>query len=486
MKALSVMELRPHLKTFSLNLEKELHSLWDILAKIKTKKINEVSPEEMMNFQYRLVKVLNEFSRYYDILSNTRKSLEKHKKKIGFKEFLKQKKEVNELISFVNFQLVVCRSLGDAFVYTFYALDREYLNKHLEQQPQSLILPKGIGGLGEMEFVKNFKIIDGHLVLYHGITNILRIGDFTLFNIKTAKVAAVGELKSGKPDESSLNLNLTVIGPKSREMKFTKKDKTGEAEQQTTTFNFPNKERYEKQVKAMSDSFDYLTNKNPETPISEKDAKLFSKPKWDIMAELAAEPVDKIIAYHQVDRGLILSRFAYKGETMFDRFMNYTDTMAQHDKDELTEWFMKIFNREIDFSVAFGQVHFSPELRIQQAVGSKPLFWNSIKIDVLKKIYFGEIIFFTMYNVGYLFDEMKQRGYTLEDSVKHKMKGFTKKDTDMHYFVGGIPYYVDMITRYLQDESSVIQSIERVAAAGYPTVIGTGVGLKVQVNIFMD
>lgn len=482
---MTVMEIRAHLKSFSLEIENELLSLWDILAKIKTHKANNFSPDEMVNFQYRLVKVLNDTSRYYDTLSNTRKALERHKKKIGFKEFLKQKNEVKQLTDFINFQLVVIRSLGDAFVFTFYSLDREYLNKHLMQPPQSLILPKGIGGLGEMEFVKNFKVLEDNLILYHGITNILRIGDFTLFNLKTGKVTAVGELKSHKPDEKTLNMNLTIIGPKSREMKPKMSDKTGDAERQSKPFNFPNKERYEKQVKTMSDSFDYLS-KNGKNQLPVDQAKLFSKPKWEIMADLASEPVEKVIAYNQVNRGLILSRFAYKGETMFDRFMNYNDTIGQSDKEELTEHFIKIFNPNVEFSVAFGQVHFSPELKVQQAIGSKPIFWHPINLDVLKKIYFGEIIFFTMYNVGYLMDEMKKRGYSYEYNKKHKQIGFNKNESDVNYFVSGIPYFVDMITRYLQDESTVIESIEKVSESIYENAKGTGKPHKVEINVIMD
>jgi hypothetical protein len=481
---MTVMEIRPHLKEFSFEVEKELLSIWDTLEKIKTKRPNEFEPDEMINFQYRLIKVLNDVSRYYDTLSNTRKALEKHKKKIGFKEFLKQKKEVSQLIDFINFLLVVIRSLGDAYVFLFYSLDREYLNTHLTQPSQSLILPRGIGGIGEMEFVKNFKILDGNIVLFHGITNILRIGDFTLFSMKTAKVTAVGELKSGKPDKSTLNLNLTIIGPKQRVKQFEKKQNTEEAEKQDSPFNLPNKERYEKQIKAMADSFDYL-NKKPST-IPKENTRLFSKPKWDIMAELSLVPVEKKIALYQVDRGLILGRYSYKGDTMFDRFMNYSYHINDDEKNEVTEYAMKMFSPGIDFTLAFGQVHFSEKLRIQSALGSKPTFWNPIKMDVLKKIYFGESIYFTMYNVGYLIDEMKKKGYNYGYSESHKLTGFKRKEPEMHYFVSGVPYFVDMITHYLQDESVVIEAIEKVTASSYETAKGLGKSQKTEINVIMD
>lgn len=484
MTALSVMQLRPHLKSFSLEIEKELHSLWDVLATFKQVKEGKFNAEEVVHFQYRLVQVLHKVSQYYNLLSNTRKAVRKHQKKLGAKEYYKQNTELNSLIEFVNLLLVISRSLGDAFAFTFYSLDREYLNKHLAREPESLVLPAGVGGQGEIEFVKNFKMIDGNLVLYHGITNILRIGDFSLFNLHEKKVTAVGELKSGRPDEKSLNLNLTIIGPKQRLKQFGDRQDIGDAKKQSSPFTFPNEERYAKQVKAMKDSFNYLDK--PNFPDEHLDNKLFSKPKNIVLEELSAEPMDKAVVFSQVDRGFSIARWVYTGESIFDRWENAEDIQSKIDADDVQTNYIKILNSKIDNEVIYGQLHFGEKFRIQQAIGSKPIFWNDINIDVLKKIYFGEVVFMTMYNVGYLMDEMKQRGYVLEYDETLKETCFIKRSPEINYVVSGLIYFSDMVTKYLQDESAVIQSIERVAEATINLAKDGKKTSKVSLNIIMQ
>ena len=83
----------------------------------------------------------------------------------------------------------------------FYRDSIEELEKHYEHSDNGLFV-SGIGGIGEIEFIKANPTINGYLVLYHSITNMLRIGDFSLCSL-TGKMVGIGEIKSVYKSEES-------------------------------------------------------------------------------------------------------------------------------------------------------------------------------------------------------------------------------------------------------------------------------------------
>src|SRR5207237_18409 len=72
----------------------------------------------------------------------------------------------------------------------------------------------GVGGIGEREFLRRFPALDGAMVLHHGITTLLRIGDVSLIDLRTLRVRAIGEIKTAKSktDERQLSITLSLIG----------------------------------------------------------------------------------------------------------------------------------------------------------------------------------------------------------------------------------------------------------------------------------
>ena len=71
--------------------------------------------------------------------------------------------------------------------------------------------------MGEIQFIRHVPVVAGHLVLYHGITTFLRVGDVSLISLDgTRRVAAIGELKT-RPDheDEMLNISLLLHGPRS-------------------------------------------------------------------------------------------------------------------------------------------------------------------------------------------------------------------------------------------------------------------------------
>ncbi len=475
------MTYEEQIRLFGSEVEYELNVVWDILVKFKEhNKQPEFKPEELLNFQINLTKIQYSVTQKYFEFSYRRKGLEKEKKKLGHKKFEEERERLTKILKFLQHLLVIGKSFGDAFVYIFYSLDREYLNQQLQSAPQSsLTLPRGIGGIGEFEFLKKVKTIDNHFIIYHGITDMLRIGDFTLFDLRNGKVVGIGELKSGKFDESTLTMNLTVIGPKKRNNNFNNL-KNSIPEINYEKRKWIDEERYKKQVDKMINSFNYLKKDQS----NDERLKVFNTPKYNHIDDLGKLALEDRFSHRQISNTQLLCRFSYYGESLYDKFnCNEVDVS----KCNFEQIICDIIMPEIENSIQFGHIHLNVNVRIQQIAGTKPLFWEPITIDVLKKIYFGEIHFFTLYNPGNFFNEMTKLGFKYEYNDRHKSNGLTKKDNEgVVTFISGVDYFLKLITNYLQDESLIISSIENGYISGSVLAIKKGQSVKAEFNIVVN
>lgn len=101
-------------------------------------------------------------------------------------------------------------SVGDAFAWLFYMRSPDFLDQHLRKPAQ--LPPPGIGGRGELEFLRGVPEVAGMHVLSHNITSFLRVGDISLVDPSSLSVVALGELKTSPVVPGELVLRLEVIG----------------------------------------------------------------------------------------------------------------------------------------------------------------------------------------------------------------------------------------------------------------------------------
>ena len=120
---------------------------------------------KFINFQTNLAEYLyNAMSLYREISQKEREYIEM-KESLDKKDFLEkmqkwknQKLEVKEVIN-------IGKSIGDSFAYIFYRDSIKELEKHYKH-PDNGLFVSGIGGRGEIEFIKENPTIDGYLVVY--------------------------------------------------------------------------------------------------------------------------------------------------------------------------------------------------------------------------------------------------------------------------------------------------------------------------------
>lgn len=159
---------------------------WSILEILKTDS-NEASKqgELLASFQYLLAENIFKLDVMNSRLSSRIKITTDNKRLELYRDYRKNIRLISEL----------GKSLGNAYVWIFYDNNRDLLKKHLAQERNPPFRDTS-GYLTEINFIDAVKHIYGYLIIYHGITTILRLGDISIFCPKTHKIIGIAEIKS--------------------------------------------------------------------------------------------------------------------------------------------------------------------------------------------------------------------------------------------------------------------------------------------------
>ena len=185
--------------------EKILYECFEMLLSLKHARDN--LGDIILTFQPKLAECLYNLMQFYHKLKSENKDLISQKSSYDAVDFSKAMAENASFQRIIKTTIEIGKSLGDAYAWFFFRDNKLELNKHFSHKSTGLYT-SGIGGLGELEFIKNTQNIDGLYVLYHGITSMLRIGDFSLYALDGG-IVGVGELKT-KHEEDTLKVFATI------------------------------------------------------------------------------------------------------------------------------------------------------------------------------------------------------------------------------------------------------------------------------------
>jgi hypothetical protein len=189
--------------------EETLNKCFGMLMDIKH--ASDTLGDAVINFQPLLAGCLYDMMGFYqklqaekDFIISQKSTWEQALFKDAITTNAKYLKVVKEVIT-------IGKTLGDAFSWFFYSKNRLELDMHFEH-PSTGLFVTGVGGKGEIEFIKNNQKLDGLFVVYHGITDMLRVGDFSLY-ANGIGIVGIGELKSQREGD---HISVTAIqAPKS-------------------------------------------------------------------------------------------------------------------------------------------------------------------------------------------------------------------------------------------------------------------------------
>jgi len=240
-----------------LEAEKKFTECWSSLLTLRQ---NGVDANELrrviLSFQPTLGGALYKLETLYQKVCQEGRHLVGRRENLNQKGFRKRLHTLNGFKHLLKESSDVGKALGDAYAWCFYEKERELLRKHFEHEPNPHP-PTGIGGLGEIEFVTRIPLFRNCLVIAHSTTTFLRLGDISLIDLATGRVAAIGELKTCQAGDSAITIKTFLVGPEWSKKKMREARSVEISHSHTEPQPLPPQlqERLDRQLLRMKESF---------------------------------------------------------------------------------------------------------------------------------------------------------------------------------------------------------------------------------------
>lgn len=402
-------ELLVQIQEFIIESKLKLQDILKNFFDIRYMRINR--GEIIVDFQDTLAELMYKISSYYNDLCRISK---------GSKEDSMVKNCQYELRMLIS-QL---KAIGDGYAWIFYHKNREALREHLKHEDNGLF-PIRNGGLGEIEFIKSNKILEGCYVLYHSITNILRNGDFSLITAE-GYLAGIGEIKT-----KQIENKLVIDAYTTHRMIPSEKAESIEL----------NDERIWEHLKKQLQSHENILDIQKIEIVREENLKYVYK-----LIEESAKKEKPVISE---DCSMLV--YVIDTESKNAEIIYTPDIIANKVTDMLPQILSDKFERnEIIQS----------QLMLDARMWEMPLLWWSFPEEILTNIVLGKWLVFTWFNKDFLLAELKRKGFGIQRAKK--CTSVYKQVDNKEIRISDLSIYVQMATINFVEVKSIVSVIENI------------------------
>ena len=425
----------------------DLEKCWNVLSVMKDGPISSFSGEEFFAFQPTLASALFRLDEAYRSLSQEHKRIVKRKNSLSSKWLRHRLKTITIYQHALTEVISVGKALGDAFAWAFYRNNRSYLDKHYMHE-KITHTPPGIGGQGELEFIRNVRDIKGQFVLYHGITTFLRVGDISLIDLKTMTVTAIGDLKTKSSAPNVLDITLYFTGPHIPERIPLDTPNTLE---HSVEPSLPPKmeDNLRKQFKKMEDSFN--------NPKPNRSIELNDNTQMDALNSVAVGLEQANVVYEKVGDGLMLIGMkSWRKNSLSSNLLGITVPNLNKRFGNIIAQVKRLIDMDQVNTPLNANSIFMGHLSTVMLIGTMPLFWWPVQTEFLRKLIFREVSVLTVYNPAHLIKKLRAIGYEVElvgDGSHHKV---TKKMENSKLEILGMDHFESLVKDYLMGEDTIV------------------------------
>jgi uncharacterized protein YeeX (DUF496 family) len=433
-------------------IEVEYSKCWSILHNIKKRVSQETLAEGVLSFQTVLSEALFRLERRYVRLAEEKSDIVRRRdnlKPVWWKGRLATIAEHQEAIEEV---MCIGKCIGDAFVYCFYFKDQEKLAEHLNHN-RVLHLPPGVGGMGELEIMRGVPKLDRFFILYHGITNILRVGDVSLIDLQTGRVRSIGDIKTKKVAENQIQVTIFFVGTVDKEhLTFQVRARREEG----IGVDLPQrmKPRLSRQLAAMEKLFQDNQDRSMENEriMGQHHVK-------ELEGLILNSKCSRAIA-QRVDDGLVITTLRHKKQKFARKFLGRTSHDSKAFSEVISETIKTLSKKESDNLITIGTLLYEGKAEVALLPGGIPLFWWPIDMGALRMLYFQDVVALTIFNHAHLVESLKGLGLSItrHHDDKRLMK-VTKIEGGRKLELTRFDYFLSLVQNYLFSEKAIIDLI---------------------------
>ena len=439
--------------------ENSFRECWSTLSRLRGRDRTGSSKDAdlsaaLLDFQPILARTLYDLSEMYRKLHQEKQSVIARKAILTPKWFGHRLALIGEYQRAVKATISIGKRLGDSFAWIFYLSSRDHLLEHGDHQRQFHTPPR-IGGLGELAFIESVRMVGGHLVLYHGITTFLRLGDVSYINLKEDnKVAAIGELKTTKVAEGKLNVRLDAVAPGGEEMSFLAEGILHDDTQEDfSPPPLPQKmeARLGKQVASMGTPFEFS---DPEGSME-----LDHDPRVEELDVLCKKLKTSAFAYRKIGDGLLLVGTRTAKRSLSSKLLGgnppgWTVRLQglEHEAQRIMD------QKSSDNEIWLGALN-DPNTEYQLAPGMVPLFLWPLDTATIEDMYFQNVVIYYLYNPVHLAGKLRRAGFDVISIPGQRGFKVEKRLGDVSLKLENLRYFTHLVTHELWDEDAVVETL---------------------------
>ena len=374
----------------------------------------------LYDFQPKLADCLYDLMSFYKMLQNEKQQLIAAKKHYDKKEFSELMSRNASFSKTVSKTIELGKNLGDAFAWFFFCDNRTELDKHFDHEPTGLF------------------------VLYHGITTMLRIGDFSLYDTRLG-IVGVGELKTMRNGDK-LNIAANVTSKVKLCIDGAK--------------HISNSKSFECNIQRLQNDFPKLRNQLSmhselmKAEGSTKSDEIYAEYEYGLLDQLQQNNSMAINS----DKSLLLLAQYSQFDNLFSILSQKEDAIKP--PDNFFENAQNLITNCNDLD-SFIIGHIANQVNRL----SIPILWWNISNKLCRDIYFGKVSIITVFNPAKLLMCYVNDGFTVSMGCEFKNIKITKEFQNNEISIGNFESICYLITNGLMKTNAVYESARLITKA---------------------
>jgi len=444
---------------------------WNVLASLGKEKSKEASLD-IISFQKKLIGALWILDDIYRETHAERRRLIGKKRELNASWFKKRMASLASYQEGIRHAISIAKAVGDGFAWIFYVNDTDLVDAHLNS-PRQMHLPPKIGRTGERAFVEKLQVLEGNLVIYHGITTFLRMGDVSFYSMASLRIVNVGELKTTHlgGDEYRVTLSFIYGGKLSPVVDVSRlnvQERTGPA------MSMQQNDRMRRQLTQIAKATS--ADKDRIKQAASQSGTFY----FDSLEGLIASSNNRKISWQQVGRGLLIGTLRLSKSVSLSRRLIARRKFHVGKKLDDSEIVVKsILDPALnDNSLLIGSLGVGERGVHSLRKGTIPIFWWPIKREGLYDLIFGNVVAMTLYNPAPFWEALRAKGFELSIGERARLIAATKRIGNRTATLNDFEYFQVLITHYLMSEDNVISMID--AALRFP--VPDGQAMRVEIS----
>ncbi|MGD9874340.1 MAG: hypothetical protein AB7T27_08705 [Kiritimatiellia bacterium] len=427
---------------------------WDKLDNIRQARPDSDFGQAILSLQPELATALGKLDKLRLKLHGEKRQLIDRKDKLNARWFTHRMQMIASYHEAIDAAIDIGKTIGDAFAWLFYQDEREWLSRH-EQHQRQRHLPPGLGGRGEIEFIRNAPMFWGYLVLYHGITTYLRLGDVSLIDLAKRRVIGIGELKTTAVEGNKLSMQMTIVGHSNLRPPEAPVSRPREAQTHLTAAM---EDRLRRQVKAMKNAFHQKT----ESTLTVQH-KIHTTSHHSALSAIEAGLATQRCTHAKAGDGLLLTAFTDHRSHLSARLMGGLPPWFNRSLEDLVPKVMSICDKSSKYnSIHIGTIHYSSN-GYSHFHGMIPLYWWPLKTTFLHDLAFRRVVIAGFYNPAFLVGKVRDRGFEVRHSDGDNSFEIERKTADGRSVrLEGFAYLASLVHYHLINEETILAFLDKV------------------------